>query len=112
MKNKESKLYDYDPVLLKIHRMYGKDEAISYLYKEISTLNQTVGELKSEVAELEYKLAQYQFDVTNTKEFKKDAIVANLQTQVGKLNREKMDLKKELTYWMTKNISKSLEVVE
>ena len=45
-----------DKVLLKLHRKYSKDEALSYLFSEISNLKVEIGMLKSENAELSYEL--------------------------------------------------------
>lgn len=48
--------FAYDKVLLKLYRTYGKDEALEYLFKEISKLKVEIGVLKSENAELKYDL--------------------------------------------------------
>lgn len=62
MKNKE-KLLKEDSVLLKIHRIYSKDESLKYMFDrcfkfiaEIKRLRFRVGELESEVAELKHTI--------------------------------------------------------
>lgn len=47
-----------DKVLLKLHRIYSKDEGINYALAEIKRLKMEIGILKSENVELTYKLEQ------------------------------------------------------
>ncbi len=100
-----------DKVLLKLHRRYGADEALKYLFEEISKLRFNIGELKSENAELSDKnneLVQLlKTEQSKTKkqkrsvqpEWKLEDYVIELEASVNRVSGKNAELRKEVNKW-------------
>ena len=93
---KENK-FSEDKILLKLYRQYGKDEALKYLFDEISRLKFQVGELKSEVAELKHMQ-----DQPETKGITYDENMTELIKEKKTKAKNYTRLKKEVTEWRNK----------
>ena len=81
-----------DAVLLKLHRTYGKDEAIKYLFDEISSLRFKIGELKSENAELIYQ----NNIIRGVKQWSKDEYILELKSIIKSRQKVNSKLQKEI----------------
>lgn len=53
---------DNDEILIKLKRLYGKDETVAALSKKIKELEFENGKLKSEIQHLEHKVILYEKD--------------------------------------------------
>ena len=105
-----------NPVLLKLHRRYSKDETVNFLFKEIEQLKLKIGELKSDNSELQDNLssATKELALLNkkkpnqnqkvAKEWNKEEYVLLLKNQLSQQAKQKQKLQKELEEWRNKAI--------
>lgn len=101
-----SERFSDDPVLLKLHRTYGTNEALKYLFDEISQLKFKIGELISENAELNDKINYPDSEETKpAKHWKKDDYFKLLSEQFDVLNKKHAITKKDLEMWRSKYFS-------
>lgn len=104
---------EYRPVLLKLHRTYSRDEAISFLMDTIKKLEFENGVLKSDIADLEYKLSvkpsvqivEVEVEVETKqrlKAWKKDDAFKHFTEEAIK-DKERLRLaNKEIEFWRNK----------
>lgn len=99
--------YSDDPILLKLHRRYGKDEALKYLFEEISSLRFQLGEMASENAELSDLLSKPSepSEGKTAKEWKKDDYVNELKKTIEGINKKKTQAKKDAIMWRDRYFS-------
>lgn len=90
---KEEKLKD-DAILLKLHRQYGKDEALKVLFAEISALKFKIGELVSENEELNHtikRLNASHLELKTAKQWQKDDYVSELRKTIKNMHKSKIE---------------------
>lgn len=105
-----------NPILLKLHRRYSKDETVNFLFKEIEQFKLKIGELTSDNSELKdnLSLATKELALLNkkkptqnkkvAKEWNKDEYVLLLKNQLSQQAKQKQKLQKELEEWRNKAI--------
>lgn len=101
---KRPEKYSDDPVLLKLHRKYGKDEALKYLFEELSSLRFKLGELASENSELSGLLSKPKEGKT-AKEWKKDDYVKELKKLLDRARENKRQAEKDCIMWRDRYFS-------
>ena len=99
------KRYD-DPVTMKIHRAYSKEESISYLLEKISELKVEIGVLKSEKSELEHEVKVLS---KLTPSQKADSIY---KKELQAVQTSQAKLKIDLEVWMTRAIQSENKLKE
>lgn len=70
-------------ILIKLHRLYTKDEYVAHLEKEISSLKFEIGVLNSELAECRFKKKQLKTDV--------HTLTKGLRTKIKNIKNEQKD---------------------
>jgi flagellar biosynthesis chaperone FliJ len=88
-----------DKVLLKLYRIYGKDEALKHLFDEISKLRFQVGELKSENAELEHKVTHKTSGPTGVRHWSYDEYVMELKNLIKAKAKKNSILERDMNRW-------------
>lgn len=91
---------EYEAVLLKIKRIYGKDESISFLIKTISDLRIEIGILKSEISELKHLNSSIKNSLVaegskRQKQWLKEDIIAQMQKGIATCDKRNKLLQKQ-----------------
>lgn len=93
-----------NPILLKIHRQFSKDESVKFLTSEIAALNFTIGVQKSEIEELKslIPLPKVQKNRKIESEWNKDEYVIELKKQNRTINIKNKELQQSANDWREK----------
>lgn len=102
-----------EDILMRLHRHYSKDEYVSLLKKEISTLNFRNGELISEVSELKFELNKYKNGIIKNnlktkKVWSRDELIKQYDERFIKQRQKNAQLEKDLNEWRNKYFSLKL----
>jgi predicted nucleic acid-binding Zn-ribbon protein len=103
-----------DSVLLKIHRIYGKNEAFLEVFRKMEQMDAELklvkfrnGELASELAELNHEYEKLSVKKSNIKQYDKDEVVAKLKDEVRIANQRSHKLQKEVVEWRNQFFSEA-----
>lgn len=93
--------------LLKIHREFGKDEAVAVLEQELKQARFRNGELKSELEEVRHELAETkrlreEGVLKPLKMFTEEQVYKNKNKQIQDLKESVAKQKREASFWQAK----------
>jgi hypothetical protein len=106
-----------EAILLQIHRNFTENEIVQFLKQELSKAEFRIGELTSEVGELKHTIKEQNVIINNRigaakeekLEFRKDAYVASLVTQIANLRKSKSKAENDLITWRNKYYQEKLK---